>query len=365
VYPWRMAIQEHENLLALGVTVWNKWRISNPEIEPDLGMSSLTARDLVGANFSRTDLRGADLSFANLSGANLGRSLLDRSNVRGTDLSEVNLKGAKVGNVLQDSSTRWPRGFTPPREAPSHPERPNSKQLPDQRAANFRLSRRLGALDEGTIHLTSMDLESLLREAEILLEAQPTKERGIEWSNLLQANVATVANQLRGPDPDPIIVERAVARVIGLIAPSIEDVDEVATALEAMGFEFDSARATAASIDRVIKLSTNLGSVDETTDLDVVNSVVDALNEIESSARLSPHNSDLAPIDSLSSSARGLRIREARLQGLERFYNEILPNQAGKLVMAVAGGVGAATAALAGRSGAIIQAIRALIRFFA
>ena len=55
----------HE-ILAQGVSVWNKWRINNPDVRPDLMHADLRGADLSGA-----DLRGADLSGADLRDAYL------------------------------------------------------------------------------------------------------------------------------------------------------------------------------------------------------------------------------------------------------------------------------------------------------
>jgi hypothetical protein len=60
---------------------WDKWRLANPVLKPDLS----------GANLSRTNLIGVDLSGANLRRANLNPALLESANLSGADLSGANL----------------------------------------------------------------------------------------------------------------------------------------------------------------------------------------------------------------------------------------------------------------------------------
>jgi uncharacterized protein YjbI with pentapeptide repeats len=85
-----MANTEHVALLRQGVEVWNAWREENPDIVPDLSMTSALGIALglaVGAHLARANLRGADLIGTNL---------------RGTDLSEANLRsyGAAATSTL-------------------------------------------------------------------------------------------------------------------------------------------------------------------------------------------------------------------------------------------------------------------------
>jgi uncharacterized protein YjbI with pentapeptide repeats len=63
-----MANPEHLKILKQGVEVWNKWRIENPKVRPDLSgldlpMGSLKAEHI---NFSNTDLREVSFPYANL-----------------------------------------------------------------------------------------------------------------------------------------------------------------------------------------------------------------------------------------------------------------------------------------------------------
>jgi hypothetical protein len=86
-----MANPEHLEIIKQGVEKWNRWRVENTEIKPDLSEA-----DLRGANLSRADLGLADLSGANLSGSDLSRAALGRANLSRADLSGANLSMARI-----------------------------------------------------------------------------------------------------------------------------------------------------------------------------------------------------------------------------------------------------------------------------
>jgi hypothetical protein len=62
--------KEHE-ILAQGVLVWNKWRIDNPDVRPDLRGKNLRGTNLMGADLRGTNLMDADLRGTNLMDADL------------------------------------------------------------------------------------------------------------------------------------------------------------------------------------------------------------------------------------------------------------------------------------------------------
>jgi hypothetical protein len=91
-----MANPEHVTILKQGVDAWNKWRVENAGIIPDLVGADLRVATLMGANFVGADLRGANLAAADLGGADLSRADvsradLRRANLRGADLNEADL----------------------------------------------------------------------------------------------------------------------------------------------------------------------------------------------------------------------------------------------------------------------------------
>lgn len=90
-----MALLDHVQILDEGVDVWNKWRISQPEIRPNLSQWKFEG-DLSGVNFQGTNLSGADLTGANLSRANLHGANLASANLSGANLRDANLHAAQL-----------------------------------------------------------------------------------------------------------------------------------------------------------------------------------------------------------------------------------------------------------------------------
>jgi len=143
-----VAIQKHLKILNQGVMAWNRWRLNNPSIRPDLSGAKLRMINLSGAtslvkslraknrNFSGNlfleqalsasvefenfgglnlfwaNLSGADLSEAHLSGANFRNADLRRTKLYGadlskTDLSHANLYGADLTSADLSQSTLY------------------------------------------------------------------------------------------------------------------------------------------------------------------------------------------------------------------------------------------------------------------
>lgn len=89
------AIQKHD------IEIWNKWRLENPDVRPDLSGMDLKRADLKtallrGAILKEANLRGADLSRADLRGAELQKANLVLSHLGGANLSEADLSGANL-----------------------------------------------------------------------------------------------------------------------------------------------------------------------------------------------------------------------------------------------------------------------------
>ena len=114
-----MANEMHFAKLKEGPEAWNLWRRENPDVIPDLSVSSfpnsnlnntnLAHADLTGmhfyhASFVQSDLSGANLSFANsgnvdftmanLSNANLANASLNNANFSFANLEGADLRGA-------------------------------------------------------------------------------------------------------------------------------------------------------------------------------------------------------------------------------------------------------------------------------
>jgi uncharacterized protein YjbI with pentapeptide repeats len=98
-----LANEQHINILSQGVDAWNRWRETNPNIQPDLRRANLANRDLAGANLSNANLDYAQLTSVNLIGANLNGADLQWANMRPTPLKRgesnlvpTNLTGATL-----------------------------------------------------------------------------------------------------------------------------------------------------------------------------------------------------------------------------------------------------------------------------
>jgi len=84
----------HSTLLWMGVGIWNNWRKTYPQIEPNLSGANLNEAKLNGANLKVANLGAADLFNAELSGADLTGAYLNGAFLSKANLSEANLTGA-------------------------------------------------------------------------------------------------------------------------------------------------------------------------------------------------------------------------------------------------------------------------------
>jgi Pentapeptide repeats (8 copies) len=88
---------------------WNRWRLENPRIIPDLtgadlcstilNNADLRGADLRGALFGSTNLRNAALRGADLTGANLTGADFVNADLRGADMSETILFATTFANT--------------------------------------------------------------------------------------------------------------------------------------------------------------------------------------------------------------------------------------------------------------------------
>ncbi len=99
-----MANEEHLEILKRGVEAWNRWRIENPEVWPDLTEANLTGAFLERANLSRAiltraDFTGAILFRANLLTVNFGEARLSEADLSGALLNQADLGGKNLHGV--------------------------------------------------------------------------------------------------------------------------------------------------------------------------------------------------------------------------------------------------------------------------
>ncbi len=105
-----MADAQQLAILMQGVDAWNRWRLENTSIRPDLRCADLSGRrmnhinlqgaDLTAANLSGAVLRDADLSGVCLRKACLCGATLSRSNLSTANLEEADLQGAHLSGAI-------------------------------------------------------------------------------------------------------------------------------------------------------------------------------------------------------------------------------------------------------------------------
>jgi uncharacterized protein YjbI with pentapeptide repeats len=125
-----MANPEHVAILATGVEPWNRWRKENPKLSPDLSAIDFTSMsafaglrmkmegavqasgvneviNLVGVDFSQTDLSGSNLKYVLLTDANLSGAKFWQANLEGAWLSGASIVDANFFRaVLKDVAVR-------------------------------------------------------------------------------------------------------------------------------------------------------------------------------------------------------------------------------------------------------------------
>jgi uncharacterized protein YjbI with pentapeptide repeats len=91
-----MANQEHLRIIKQGVEVWNRWRVKNPDVRPNLSDVGLYRACLIEADLNHVNLYKADLSQADLSQADLNQANLNQANLGGSALNGADLRGANA-----------------------------------------------------------------------------------------------------------------------------------------------------------------------------------------------------------------------------------------------------------------------------
>jgi len=91
-----MAKEEHVNILNQGVETWNKWRLENPDIQPDLQQVDFRGVNFDAANLTMAKMQGVNLGGASLINANLSNCDLSDASVDAADLIHASLQGANL-----------------------------------------------------------------------------------------------------------------------------------------------------------------------------------------------------------------------------------------------------------------------------
>jgi uncharacterized protein YjbI with pentapeptide repeats len=106
--------KQHTNLLFTGHENWNKWRIENPNIKPELVWAQLDGLDLSYYNFKDGDFNGASLhgtnfSYSNLENTNLQNVIADNAIFIGANLNDVQASNMQACNADFENAilTNW------------------------------------------------------------------------------------------------------------------------------------------------------------------------------------------------------------------------------------------------------------------
>jgi uncharacterized protein YjbI with pentapeptide repeats len=84
-----MADEQQLAILNQGVEEWNKWRLQNRDLQPDLFKAEWIRSNLVGANLSAGNLSSAKFVAANLGGADMTGAVIRWTSFGAIDLSAI------------------------------------------------------------------------------------------------------------------------------------------------------------------------------------------------------------------------------------------------------------------------------------
>jgi uncharacterized protein YjbI with pentapeptide repeats len=91
-----LANPAHLGMLRQGVEAWNRWRVLEHFVRPDLSDADLHGAHLAGANLSDANLQRADLHAADLARADLARANLSQANLAEAHLGGADFQGANL-----------------------------------------------------------------------------------------------------------------------------------------------------------------------------------------------------------------------------------------------------------------------------
>jgi hypothetical protein len=72
--------------------------------------------DFVGAKLTSANMSRMDLGYADFTGADLRNANLSQSNLRRANLIDADMTGANLDQACYDELTRWPEGFSAPKD---------------------------------------------------------------------------------------------------------------------------------------------------------------------------------------------------------------------------------------------------------
>jgi hypothetical protein len=95
-----MADEQQLAILHQGVEEWNKWRLQNRDLQPDLFKAEWIRSNLVGANLSAGNLSSAKFVAANLGGADMTGAVIRWTSFGAIDLSAIKGLDTVTNGVL-------------------------------------------------------------------------------------------------------------------------------------------------------------------------------------------------------------------------------------------------------------------------
>jgi hypothetical protein len=103
----------------------------------DMSGSNMSGSDMSGSDMSGSDMSGSDMSGSNMSGSDMSGSNMSGADLSGADLSGADLSGADLSGaggkgVKWDENTIWPEGFNPDTDLKDRPDKPESKDVPEE-----------------------------------------------------------------------------------------------------------------------------------------------------------------------------------------------------------------------------------------
>jgi hypothetical protein len=223
-----------------------------------------------------------------------------------------------------------------------------------QRSAGVLTTRR-ERLTSDLIEVTAPAFEGLITEARRMVDDAPQDMTRHELQ-LLQADLDTWLGQTRSPEPDVVIMERVAGRVLAAVYPT----KETAALFEASGLDTAAAQGASERLDDVVESTSLLGSEDALTDVAQANVVQEKQAELEryvaENLTVAANTNGIRDVEM----TRAGRMAEARTKGWEKFWSDVLPVQAGKLIAVV----GFAVSVAMGKVVAVLRVVKALLRFF-
>jgi uncharacterized protein YjbI with pentapeptide repeats len=95
------------SILKSGVHSWNRWRLENPTVKPDLSRAELKGLDLCESDLHAANLSTAELQWSNLLDADLHGANTAEVRLMGADATRANFDNAELDGALINDARAW------------------------------------------------------------------------------------------------------------------------------------------------------------------------------------------------------------------------------------------------------------------